>query len=333
MPVRRRAADYRFSEAQAQKQKKVESFVANLHDQLLALTANKKAQLEQHISTSLSSLQKKRDAAAADLGQSLEGARATKRSLLLSFDDQEKACQDLEKEMLELKQQFAARHEALNAEKDGCCPAGGRGREAANGSSAAAASRGLLWPRCDLPARRPASQLALTNENTNDCFYRSSHFAFIGEKARLAVVATCMHACYPMRARNGTHALASCVHANACMDACNIPAEAFLPSAIVALVAASTSTLNGRRPSGACRGSAAQSSSAAAAAAAAAAGFAAAATAACSSRSKACLAFSSVPLTCNTCSRQLRPSTEETAISATSNSLMQLCMQQQRGSS
>lgn len=83
----------RFSEAQAQKQKRLEGFVSGLHEQLLAHASGKKNQLDEQINNSLSSLKKKRDSAAAELSQSLEVARGKKQALLLSFQEQEKACQ------------------------------------------------------------------------------------------------------------------------------------------------------------------------------------------------------------------------------------------------
>lgn len=84
---------FRFSEAQLQKQKKVESAVSNMHKQLLEAAAAKKQQLQQQIGSSLAALSSKRDAAAAELTQSLEAARAKKQQLLLSFQEQEQACQ------------------------------------------------------------------------------------------------------------------------------------------------------------------------------------------------------------------------------------------------
>lgn len=84
---------FRFSEAQLQRQKKLESVVSNMHKQLLEASAAKKQQLREQIGSSLAALSSKRDAAAAELTQSLEAARAKKQQLLLSFQEQEKACQ------------------------------------------------------------------------------------------------------------------------------------------------------------------------------------------------------------------------------------------------
>ncbi|KAL8274011.1 hypothetical protein Esti_002100 [Eimeria stiedai] len=125
----------RFLEAQAQKQRRVEGFVSHLHEQVVAQATTKKAQLEQQISGTLSSLSKKRDLAAAELGQRLEEARTKKRTLLLSFQEQEKACQvrfdsqavnfskqdhrlaasaqDVQEEMRQLIQQYTIRQQAM----------------------------------------------------------------------------------------------------------------------------------------------------------------------------------------------------------------------------
>ncbi|CDJ44143.1 hypothetical protein, conserved [Eimeria tenella] len=113
----------RFSEAQLQRQKKLESVVSNMHKQLLEASAAKKQQLREQIGSSLAALSSKRDAAAAELTQSLEAARAKKQQLLLSFQEQEKACQvggadlgffqEIEDEVKELTSLFVAKQQEM----------------------------------------------------------------------------------------------------------------------------------------------------------------------------------------------------------------------------
>ncbi|XP_026194570.1 uncharacterized protein LOC113147634 [Cyclospora cayetanensis] len=123
----------RFSEAQAQKQKKVETVLSTMHEQLLQLSAGKKVQLNSRIKELLASLNKRRDNAAEELARCLDSARAKKQSLVHSFQEQEKACQvrsamhgiiqELEREMKELTQEYTIRQQELGPSAPATAPA------------------------------------------------------------------------------------------------------------------------------------------------------------------------------------------------------------------